>query len=424
MLWNAQYATLFGTMLKSVLVLGVICLALATAKLHRVPIYRRQNVVKTQQSVSAEVAHLRVKYQVQDALLDALATQTATALNEEQLSNYNNMAYYGVISIGTPPASFEVLFDTGSSNLWVPSSSCLSTACLTHATYDPTQSTTYVPNGENVTIKYGTGGLDGYLVMDTVIVDNLIIQNQTFALAVTELDDHFDDVAFDGILGMGYESLAVDGVVPPFYNMYQQGLIDSPVFSFYLARDGTSNEGGELILGGSDPAYYSGNLTYVPVSVENYWEFIMTSATFDGITLCTNCEAVADTGTSLLMAPVDAYTTIYDKLNINSDGLIDCGSVDSLPVVKLYIGGAILGIPPSAYVIQSEGYCLVGIQTMDTDFWVLGDIFLGQYYSEFDLGNNRIGFASVTGQYYTNQASTALLSFATLCGMFLFVKLF
>ncbi|XP_034476407.1 lysosomal aspartic protease-like [Drosophila innubila] len=402
-------------MLKAFIVLGLVSALAGVGAgadlLHRMPIYKWENSVKSRKNVMSEVAHLRGKYNV-------ATTATSDIISGEPLANSMNMYYYGQITIGTPGVIFIVMFDTGSANLWVPSYNCTSTACLSHTQYNPNQSTTFVPNGSDITLKYGTGGMSGYLAMDTVTVNNLVILNQTFGVAVSELDNHFDNVAFDGILGMGFANLAEDSVTPPFYNMYNEALISQPVFSFYLSIDGTTSMGGELILGGSDPNYYIGNMTYVPISRDDYWQFDMSEAVLNGVTLCSNCQAIADTGTSLIMAPIDAYTKLYSTLDINPDASVDCSTVSSMPVLKFVIGGTVFGIPPSYYVLYLDGECVVGIQTMGTDFWILGDIFIGQYYTEFDVGNNRIGFASVSGAQYTNQANSQFASFTTIFSLF------
>ena len=57
--------------------------------------------------------------------------------------------YYGLITIGTPPQSFLIDFDTGSSDLWVPSSKCpiSESGCGNMSQYDSSMSSTYKNNG-------------------------------------------------------------------------------------------------------------------------------------------------------------------------------------------------------------------------------------------------------------------------------------
>lgn len=54
--------------------------------------------------------------------------------------------------------------------------------------------------------------------------------------------------------------------------MLQQGLLHEELFSFWLNRNPSASEGGEIVFGGIDKRHYRGKHTFVPVTKAGYWQ--------------------------------------------------------------------------------------------------------------------------------------------------------
>ena len=208
---------------------------------------------------------------------------------------------FSEIDIGKPAQTFKVVLDTGSSNLWVPSTECGSIACYLHNKYDHSASSSYTKNGSEFKIEYGSGSLEGYISQDDVTIGDLVIKGQHFAEATAEPGLAFAFGRFDGIMGLGYDTISVNKIVPPFYNMMNQKLIDEPVFAFYL---GDAEDSSEVIFGGYDKSHYKGDLVKIPLRRKAYWEVDLDAITLGENTAeFENTGAILDTGTSLIVMP-------------------------------------------------------------------------------------------------------------------------
>ncbi|KAI8384846.1 aspartic peptidase domain-containing protein [Radiomyces spectabilis] len=321
------------------------------------------------------------------------------------ISNYMNAQYYGEIELGTPPQTFTVVFDTGSSNLWVPSTHCSSIACFMHRRYDSGQSQTFKENGTEFAIQYGTGALEGFISEDTLRVGGVKIDGQGFAESVKEPGFTFALARFDGIMGLGYDTISVKQVVPPFYHMVNRDLVDEPLFSFWLndvAKGGEEN-GGELVFGGIDDSHYEGEITWSPIKRKGYWEIQLEDIKFGGDYIDLDpVGAAIDTGSSLLVAPTTVADLINKELGAEKNWagqyVLDCDKVPNLPEFCFVFNGKDFCLEGKDYVLEVQKQCISGFMGMDIPepagpLWIVGDVFLRKFYSVYDLGNNRVGLA-------------------------------
>lgn len=319
------------------------------------------------------------------------------------ISDFQNAQYYGPISVGTPGQAFNVIYDTGSSNLWIPSSSCSN--CGFHPKYDHSQSSSYVANGTAFNIQYGSGPVSGYLSQDSVTVGTVTVSGQTFAEVtdVSGLGLAYSVGKFDGILGLGFKSISVDGIPPVFESMVSQGLVQNPVFSFYLGQ--ADGQAGELDIGGIDPTKFTGQLTFVPLTSATYWEVSLSYLKIGDQSVTSATKAIVDSGTSILAGPSDEVKKIAAMVGATpfflnpNEFTVDCSKISTLPVLNIGLGNATFSLSPSDYVINAGLTCLFGMTGIDVPaprgpLWIMGDIFMRKYYTVFDWGQQRVGFAT------------------------------
>lgn len=292
----------------------------------------------------------------------------------------NRASYSGVIHVGNPhPQEFRVVFDTGSAHVILPSTQCISSACLKHRQYDIQASQTGVainlngkpvPQGgigESVTIGFGTAKITGDFVRDEVCLGPVqqFAKNETPMLPGPCITSHivtatymsprpFEQFKFDGIVGLGLQSLALHKNFSLFSLLTESKHLAFPHFGFFLA-EGDDGEASEIAIGGHNPRRLLGPLAWVPMAKPElgYWQVQILAVRVDGelLDICRDgsCHGILDSGTSHLGIPSASSSLLDTMLTTAAGDATDCRVVQA-PVVVLELQGVNLTLYPENYM--------------------------------------------------------------------------
>lgn len=366
------------------------------------------------------------------------------------LHDVKNAQYFGKLKVGTPPQEFQVVFDTGSADLWIPQVACRdkSKNCKKKTTYDSSKSTTYAdvdPDELSVfKITYGSGPVKGTFGVDTIsVADDYTVEGQTFAQVDTTdgLGAVYENAKFDGILGLAFAAISKDAGVNTFIANLNEKAGGERMFAFYLG----DNTDGEMAIGGYNADRMQGDINWIDLAYPAYWLIAMAQVKF-GETVLTESKigtgAIMDTGTSLIYGPSDQVRKMIATIDgahfMRQVGLynIPCDTV--IPSIEFKIGEELYEIPSDQLMLkfqkQGEDICFFTVaimqfaaansefDTLDEELedqvvdeinklvghatspiplefhgntWLMGDTFLRRYYTIYDYDKERFGLAQL-----------------------------
>jgi saccharopepsin len=343
-------------------------------------------------------------------------------------------AYVGAVDIGTPPQRFAVIYDTGSSNLWVPSTDCTdfttSPCCGIQRRFDNASSSTYNPKCSvypncGLLLPYGSGTVWGSVAQDTVRVGPFVLPSTNVGLVASEpgpLDEWSCNVSprqwvMNGIMGLATDLIAMPffSFLPsPYTEMWSRGLIKQHLYTVFLSNVGNSSgsfiDFGDVNLDGTE-----GKLITVGQSLLNlelgYYAVNVVGLDVAGEPLSgvnSGTVGVIDTGTTLLAIP--NQPGLVAATNVSAD----CSNLDQLPTLTFRIsvsgdGGASIpfDLTPQMYTYIEElkgggRSCQNGVFNFDAGegllpLWILGDRFITSFRSVFRKDTYQMAFARNKG---------------------------
>ncbi|KAK7723071.1 hypothetical protein SLS57_004628 [Botryosphaeria dothidea] len=333
-------------------------------------------------------------------------TLAANATNENgevaALPEDNEALFLSPVKIGGQTLNLD--FDSGSSDLWVFSTQLSQKTIGGHTAYNSANSSTFeAMQGATFLITYGDGsGAAGNVGLDTVDIGGATVTKQAIEMATAVSQSFVEDTNTDGLVGLAFSK--INTVQPQQQKTFFDNImpdLEQPVFTADLTNDTT----GTYEFGTIDQAKFKGALTYTAVNTsQGFWQFPSKAFMVDGQKTDnpTGNDAIADTGTSLLLVDDNVAEAYYKKVqgavnDPNAGGFVyPCDA--AMPDIAVAVGDYMAVIPGDqvtfAAVDQANTTCFGGVQgNQGSSLQIYGDTMFKAQFVVFDGGNQSVGMA-------------------------------
>ncbi|KAI9649977.1 hypothetical protein NHQ30_002566 [Ciborinia camelliae] len=311
--------------------------------------------------------------------------------------------YLSKVNIGGQDIMMD--FDSGSSDLWCFSTQLPTASQSGHQNFDPTKSKSFkMLQGAKWSISYGDGsGAAGNVGTDTVNIGGATVTGQAVEMATAVSASFVSDTQSNGLVGLAFSKL---NTVKPtqqktfFDNAIAQGLAQ-PVFTADLRHASA----GSYEFGNIDTSKFNGSLSWAAVNTtQGFWQFSSTKFSVGGgqQTAVPNGQAIADTGTTLMLADANIVNGYYSKVqgavNNKTVGGVTFPCSAKLPDLQVDVGGSYMAVVRGddinyAPVDATGKTCFGGLQATPQSLQIYGDIMFKSQFVVFNGGNNSLGMA-------------------------------